>query len=584
MKALLIMVLAFAGYLVAYHTYGRFLARKIFKLNPKLHVPSERLCDDKDYVPTRRGILFGHHFTSIAGTGPIVGPAIGVIWGWLPALIWVLVGSVVMGAVHDFGTLVISLRNDGLSVSECSARFLGLRVRYIFFCIIFLELLIVVAIFGLVIAVIFKEFPAAVIPVWSQIPIAVGLGWAVYRKRWNVNLCTAIAVLFMYGTVLLGVNFPLTMPAVLGIPPTGVWTIMLLIYALIASLLPVTVLLQPRDYINAWQLVVAMGLLVLSVIAAACWGGLEMVAPAYNAHPEGAPSIVPFLFITIACGAISGFHSLVSSGTSSKQLANERDAQFVGYGSMLMEGGLAVLVLIAVAAGIGLGTQAADGTAIFGVNAWHEHYASWGGGKGLGDKIGPFVTGSANMMTSLGIPKSVGMALIGVFVASFAGTTLDTATRLQRYTLSELFVSIKNKPFIAKNCPDFFGLLAKPLTATLIAVVTAAWLAFSGGANGAGAMTLWPMFGGVNQLLAALGLLLLTAYLRKQGGRAYLISLFPCLFMLVITLWSVALNEMAFVKAGDQWLLAAINGCTLLLATWMTIEGFVPLFKCNFFK
>lgn len=559
MATILLMAATFLGYVVAYHTYGRFLGRRIFRLDPRAVPPSVQHHDGIDFVPTRKGVIFGHHYTSIAGTGPIVGPAIGIIWGWVPALLWVFLGSILMGAVHDLGAVVISMRSEGQSISECAARFLGRRVRYILFLIVFLGLMIVIAIFGVVIASVFNSFPEAVLSVWLQIPIAVWLGWGIYRRKLNVQLLTAVAVALMYSTILAGRFLPLRMPEVAGIPPTGVWTIVLLVYAFIASTLPVTTLLQPRDYINAWQLFVAMTLLVFGVVASGLGGGLHMVAPAFNPHPAGAPPIIPFLFITIACGAISGFHSLVSSGTTSKQVSSEKDALFVGYGSMLLEGALAVLVIIAVAAGIGMAYDTGS-TTLTGTAAWHHHYASWAASQGLGSKLNAVVIGSANMMESLHVPHALGLAIMGVFIASFAGTTLDTATRIQRYVIAEMATAAR------------LPLLANRYVATALAVGTAAWLAFSTGADGKGAMRLWPMFGATNQLLAALALLVVTCYLARQGGLRCLVTAIPCLFMLGVTVWAVVLNERSFVAARN-WPLASINGLALVLALWMVGEA-----------
>ena len=566
METILLMVGAFVGYLLAYHTYGRFLARKIFKLNPESVVPSHEFKDGKDYVPTRRGIIFGHHFTSIAGTGPIVGPAIGVIWGWVPAMIWIFVGSIVMGAVHDFGSLVLSLRNQGKSVSDIASDFIGPRVKYVFFLVVFFELLIVIAIFGLVIAVIFAMFPASVFPIWMEVPIAVALGWFIYKRGASVGISTFIAVFAMFATVVMGHWLPFSLPAVGPIAPTGLWTILLLIYAFIASTLPVTTLLQPRDYINAWQLAVAMTLLIIGVFVAGTTTDIEIVAPAFNPDPVGAPPVLPFLFITIACGAISGFHSLVSSGTSSKQLDNERDAQAIGYGSMLMEAALATLVIITVAAGIGMAYETADGTILTGTAAWNTHYESWAASTGLGSKINAMVIGSANLIACLGIPKSMAVIIMGVFVASFAGTTLDSATRIQRYIIMELATNIK-APALNRKYP-----------ATAFAVITAAILAFATGADGKGALTLWPLFGAVNQLLATLALLVLTLYLQRKGGFKYLITAVPLVFMTFMTMWSVCLNELNFLEQGN-WLLTLINGIILLLSVWVVVEGLLVFFR-----
>jgi len=564
MQTLLLMVLCFAAYIIAYYTYGKYLARKIFKLDPDRLPPSKQLHDGIDYVPSRKIVIFGHHFTSIAGTGPIVGPAIGVIWGWLPAILWVTIGCIFMGAVHDLGTLVVSLRNDGKSIADVADKYINRRVRFIFFAIVFLVLLIVIAIFGVVIAIVFAKFPSSVLAVWLQIPIAIALGWAVYKKNINIPLATVLAVLAMYATIWLGSIFKFTMPVIGTMPPTGSWTLILLIYAFIASTLPVTTLLQPRDYINAWQLFIMMILLAVSVAVVSFTKGLPLVAPAFNPSPAGAPPMMPFLFITIVCGAISGFHALVSSGTSPKQIEKETDALFVGFGSMLTEGALAVLIIICVAAGIGLAYKTSAGNILTGTAAWQQHYASWSGAQGLDTKITAVVFGAANIMDSIGIPNSVGFALMGVFIASFADTTLDTAARLQRYIVSELALSLKLPKFTNRY------------TATTFAVVTAAILAFATGANGQGAMILWPLFGAVNQLLAALALLVVTIYLKRKGGIKYLITLLPCLVMLVITIWAMVCNLKDFASTSKH-LLLVIGSIVLVLAAWMVIETAIIL-------
>lgn len=566
MDAILLMIIPFIGYIIAYNTYGKFLAKKIFNLKDDYRVPSEEFQDGTDFVPTKKGIIFGHHFTSIAGTGPIVGPAIGIIWGWVPAILWVFIGSIVMGAVHDFGSLVLSLRNQGQSISEITTKYIGKRVKYIFFLIVFFELLIVIAIFGLVIAIIFAMFPQSVFPVWMEIPIALFLGWLIYKKGGNIKLFTFIAVTIMYITVIMGHFLPFKMIPIAGIPTTGVWTIILLIYAFFASTLPVTTLLQPRDYINAWQLYIAMALLIIGILSSSLISNLKIIAPAFNLYPKGAPPLWPFLFITIACGAISGFHSLVSSGTSSKQVSKESDALFIGYGSMLMEAALATIVIIAVAAGIGMAYKSGEGNILTGTAAWNHHYSSWMASGGLKSKINAVVIGSANMIGAIGIPKTLGIIIMGVFIASFAGTTLDTATRIQRYIIAELFNDINIK------------FMTNRFVATAFAVITAAILAFSTGAHGKGALTLWPLFGAVNQLLAALALLLITIYLKRKSGFKYLITGIPCLFMLSMTIWSVIVNELNFFTK-QNWLLIIINGIIIILSIWMVIESFIVFLK-----
>jgi len=566
MDTLLLMLICGGGYLIAYHTYGRFLAKKIFRLNKDAVVPSVEFQDGIDYVPTRKGIIFGHHYTSIAGTGPIVGPAIGIIWGWLPAVLWVFLGCIFMGAVHDFGTLVVSMRNQGKSISEIAAKYVNIRVRFIFFAIVFLSLLIVIAIFGVVIAAVFTRFPSSVVPVWLQIPIAVALGSAIYKRGASIPVATAIAVVGMYLCIAVGSLVPVELGSVFGIPATGLWVIILLIYAWVASTLPVTTLLQPRDYINAWQLFIAMGLLASGTAAASLSGRLPLVAPAINESlPANTLPIWPFMFVVIACGAISGFHSLVASGTSPKQVAKEPDSLFVGYGSMLLEGTLAVLVIICVAAGIGMSLKLDDGTILTGTEAWQHQYSFWLGAKGLPDKIAPVVIGASNIMRTLGVPEAVGITLMGVFIASFAGTTLDTSVRIQRYVVSELATDLRI-PYLANRW-----------AATSFAVLTAAALAFATGADGKGAMKLWPLFGTSNQLLAALALLVVTLYLKRKGGLKFIITAVPCLIMLLITSWAMVENETIFFN-NKNWLLVTIGTGIFALALWMTVEAVAALF------
>ncbi len=549
-----------------YRLYGRFIGHKIFELTTKTKTPSMEYNDGIDYVPTKKEIIFGHHFTSIAGTGPIVGPAIAIIWGWLPALLWVFLGSIMMGAVHDFGSLIISMRNQGKSISEFTSKYINSRTRIFFFLIVFLALWIVIAVFGLVIAIIFHLYPKSVLAVWLQIPIAIFLGYMIYNKGHNVLVWSVLAVIALYLTMFGGSLLPLDMPALWGIPATGVWTIILLIYAYLASVLPVTTLLQPRDFINAFQLLIVMILLIGGALVSAVFGGMKIVAPAVQMTPAEAPPMWPFLFITIACGAISGFHSLVASGTSAKQVRSESDSLFVGYGSMLVEGALATLVIIAVAAGIGMGYQAVSGDMLFGNAAWNTHYASWTAAKGLGSKVGAFVVGSANMIAMLGVPKSLAVVIMGVFVATFAGTTLDTATRIQRYVVSELATDLR------------MNSLNNRYLATAVVVLTAALLAFANGADGKGALTLWPLFGAVNQTLAALALIIVTLYLRTRGGLKWIFGGLPAAFMSVMTLWATVIHQIEFINAKNL-LLTVINSFILIIVVWIMVEGILEFMR-----
>ena len=556
MKTVVLLIVAFAGYLVAYHTYGRFLARRIFQLRKETPPPSRTHRDGIDYVPTRRGIIFGHHYTSIAGLAPIVGPGIAIIWGWVPALIWIVFGSIFLGAVHDFGSLVVSMRAKGRSVGDLVSDLINPRVRQLFLLIIFFLLLIVIAIFALIIAILFGMYPQAVLPVWFEIPIAVWLGYMVYKRGKNHATFAIIAVALMYLTVIIGSYLPIKMPAMLGMSTIMVWMIILFIYSFIASSLPVQTLLQPRDYINAHQLFVVFGLLFIGAI----WAHPTVVAPALNLSPKGAPPIIPMLFVVIACGAISGFHSLVSSGTSCKQCSTETDAKFVGYGSMLMEGSLSVLVIVAVGAGIGLGLVVKGGEVLTGVAAFTHHYESWGAAAGLASNLDAIVQGMSNLLVSYGIPKKIAVTIMGVFIVSFGATTLDSATRIQRYIISELGASWKVKPMTGRY------------SATFIAVATAMILAFYSG-DGKGGMVLWPLFGATNQLLAGLSLMVLTIYLLRKK-RSIMSAVIPFIFMVVMDGWAMLINIRNFATTGKIFLLVlAIIIFGLLV--WMIAETLI---------
>ncbi len=593
MHPLLIALLAGVGFVVAYHTYGRWLGGKIFRLSANAVCPSRRLADGNDYVETAKSVVFGHHFASIAGTGPIVGPAVAIIWGWVPALLWVVFGSIFIGAVHDFGALVVSLRNNGQTVGDIAGRLLNRRVRVLFLCILFLALMIVLAIFGLVIASVFRMFPSAIVPCVIQVPIAVAIGAWLNRHGKSLLLPSVLALGLMYVTVIFGdVGFLHTLNTGMAQWSLLQWVVVLLLYSYVASVLPVWTLLQPRDYINSLQLISVLGLLVVGVVAATLMGGgsaaegvsFAMVAPAFNPTPAGAPAMFPFLFITIACGAISGFHCLVSSGTSSKQLATEPDARMVGYGAMLTEGFLATLVILACGAGIGLGLTEADGEMLTGVAAWTHHYGAWS--SGLGPALGAFVGGSANFLEALGIPAAVAVALMGVFVASFAGTTLDTACRLQRYIVQELANTVAPKADAA-GATDWLAPLRGKHGATIFAVLTAVVMAAipPTGAEwtlanaGRGGLILWPVFGATNQLLGGLSFLVIAFYLWRRGAPVWFL-VGPMILMLVLPAWAMILQ--AFVGESSwwvqqNWLLVGVALITLALEIWMVVEA-VQLF------
>jgi len=548
MNAVWITIAALGSFYMGYKVYAKFLAEKVFGVQPDRPTPAHELEDGTDYVPTDRKVLWGHHFTSIAGAAPIVGPAIGVIWGWVPAALWIVLGSIFMGAVHDFGALIVSVRHQGRSIGELTGSVVSKRSRLLFLLIILFLLWLVIAVFALIIGILFQHYPATVIPIWSQMLLAVFVGFGIYRLKWGVTVPGVVALGLIYFLIWLGTRYPVDLAA-LGVRPDRVlvtWIVIICLYALVASVLPVWVLLQPRDFINAEQLVVA--LIVL-------YGGLfltrpQIVAPALQLHPAGAPPLLPFLCITIACGAISGFHSLVSSGTSSKQLNRESDGRLVGYGGMIAEGILAFVALMACAAGFASR------------QAWHEHYVSWGAATGLWQKIGAFVSGGQVFLASLHIPPAVAETFMAVVLVSFAMTTIDTATRLQRYVIAELVGSLKP-----------LAPLGNKYAASLIAAGSALALALLKG-GGQGGMVLWPVFGATNQLLAALALTVLTLWLIKTG-RPCIYTLIPMIIMLLVTMSAMALKLRDFLtqEVGPDWLLAATSGAIMVLGGWLMVEA-----------
>ena len=634
MTTLLIAIAAMVGYLIAYHTYGRWLANKIFALDPQASVPSVELCDDRDFVPTDKSVLFGHHFTSIAGTGPIVGPAIAVMWGWLPALVWVLLGSILVGAVHDFGALVVSMRSKGQTVGDVAGRVINKRVRLLFLLILFMALTIVLAIFGLVIASVFKQYPASIVPCVVQIPIALAIGIWLHKNSVNLLIPSLLALVTMYVTLVFGnAGFLASINETMASWSVITWVFLLLAYSYAASVLPVWSLLQPRDYINSLQLITALGLVVVGLIVAGLIGGvsqqgaeripLEISAPMVRMNPPGnAPSVIPFLFITIACGACSGFHCLVSSGTSSKQIRCETDAQFVGYGSMLTEGFLATLVILACVAGLGLGTSNASGEWVTGEAAYLARYGSWDSASGLGAKVAAFVDGSSNFLQAMSIPASISVAIMGVLVASFAGTTLDTACRLQRYVIQELASTLSTTNLLRSNSQVTLNPLSwltnkhgATIFATSLALLIAslpagtpevglgeAWSGnisgeyltnhpdladtISGGGvqsvawwleefGGKGGLLLWPLFGATNQLLAGLAFLVIAFYLWRRNIPVWFIVI-PMLFMLTIPAWAMLKDIPRWMKSEDpNWLVITVGILTLALEAWMLVEAFM---------
>ncbi|MGC3872864.1 carbon starvation CstA family protein [Halomonas sp. GXIMD04776] len=524
MSAIVVLFIGLGAMALAYFVYSKFIAEKIYQLDPEFKTPAHEFEDGIDFVPTNRYVLWGHHFTSVAGAAPIVGPAIAVIWGWLPAFLWVVLGTIFFAGVHDSGAIWASVRNRAKSVGALTGDVVGKRARSLFMIVIFLVLLMVNAVFGVVIAGLLMKFPSAVVPVWGAIAVALVIGQLIYRRIIGLAMVSFIGVVALYGLIIIGPSVPLQMPdQVGGLSGNAVWILLLFAYAAVASLLPVWMLLQPRDYINGLQLFV--GLIIL-------YGALvllnpTLVAPMYNSNvPEGTPSIIPLLFVTIACGAISGFHGLVSSGTTSKQLNKETDARFVGYFGSVGEGMLALGAILAATAGF---ASLAD---------WNAMYDAFGKGG-----VNAFVEGGAYIISNgLGLPEATAATLLTVMAALFAGTTMDTGLRLQRYIFQE-WGEIYNQQW-----------MKKPAVATLLAVGSCLILAFGAGADGSGGLIIWPLFGTTNQLLAGLTLLVITVMLVRLR-RPMWFTLAPLLFLLVMTVLALLLQLRSFYEAGNYFLL-----------------------------
>ncbi len=562
MSSIVLVLVGLAVFYIGFRFYSKFIGHRIYGIQEEgLTMPSKELEDGIDFVPTKRHILFGHHFTSIAGAAPIIGPCVAAFWGWLPALVWILVGTIFMGAVHDFGALVTSVKEKGRSIADIASTTISKRVRLMFLVFVILLIWLVLAVFAMAIADLFVGIPASVIPINIEIIIAIILGFLLYKKKMDSLIPSLVALAILYLFVWVGTKAPVDFTTAMPVQSAkNLWIILLFGYSAIASLLPVWTLLQPRDYINSHQLFVGLGLLFLGIFVAQ-----PLVdAPALRSLSEpGVPGLFPLLFVTIACGAISGFHGLVASGTSSKQLEKLSDTRFVGYGGMIGEGTLALASTISAVAGISLVSQC-NLPAVGQVAdlSWAVYYDTWA--HASGNKATAFVLGGGALLKSLGIPVAMANTLMAVLVISFAATTLDTATRIQRFILNEFGAAASIKP------------LTNRYMATVAAVVPGILLAFWNVADpGTGAMrqagwVLWPIFGASNQMLAALTLMVLTLYY-WQKKKPILPLLIPMLFIMVVTFTALVANAIKFY--GQNGVLFSLTILLIGLIIWMAYEG-----------
>jgi carbon starvation protein len=541
-------------YFVGYRKWSKILAEKVFGLSADEIAPAHQFRDDVDFLPTNKHVLWGHHYTSISGAAPIIGPAVAIIWGWVPALLWVVFGSIFIGAAHDFGAMVLGARHQGRMVGDLAGDIIHPRARILFQIIIYFLIWIVLAVFATAIGVLFNKYPATVIPINFEILVAVLIGFLIYKKKVAILWPSIIALIALYAMVAVGIMTPISFdsealkPFLISGSPVVTWAILLLIYSAVASVLPVWVLLQPRDYINSHQLIVGLSFLVLGLLLLRP----EMTAPAFNPNPAGAPPLFPFIFVTIACGAVSGFHGLVASGTTAKQLDKVTDARAIGYGSMLGEGMLAVIATLAVAAGL---------------EDWNHAYGHWNG-SGIA-AIGHFVDGASTFLVGgFSMPLDWANALVAVLAISFAATSMDTGARVQRIVVTEFGKSLGLK------------FLENRYIATAFAIIPAVPLLLAGKAAWG---PLWMLFGTTNQLIAGMTFLVLFVYLYRSA-KPVLHYAIPMVLVVSVTTGAMIYNLVRWLgtmgsEGGAPVITVLIAALILFLEFWMIFEAAVVLKK-----
>lgn len=691
MLPLIAVLVCFLVYFLGYKFYSGYISKSIFDLKNGLNdTPAHKLNDGVDYLPTKPVVLFGHHYASIAGLAPVLGPAVAVIWGWLPAMLWVVFGSIFVGCVHDFGALVVSVRNQGKSIGQVAEDLLGHRARSLFHAIIFFLVSLAMGVFVLVLAEMFSadpkvelftslntadkiipsiknsrdqnvlkqpsslilkeeekqrasvnsashtvtkekksssvttskhksisdnvysnsidlkkkstltnstqaqnstitnsetanekvhdhpgeirteekpsirlrsHFPEAVIPSAVIMILAVIMGYLHYKKGMNLTPLTVFSVFGTLGSMILGMQDSVLswtgLNHVETSPSTGTWKYILLFYAFLASVTPVWLLLQSRDYINSFLLYLGIVLIYLGFFT----GGILQNFHSFNAEVIRTTTIgldlIPFVFITIACGAVSGFHALVSSGTTAKQLDKETDARPIGYGGMIGESLLGLSAVIACTIGF---TSSEE---------WSGFYRSWSGIQGLAPQVGAYIYGTGRFLLQIGIPETFGQGFIALIVISFALTSLDSATRLLRYNIEEIAESTR-----ISWIQTFVG---NRYVSSLIACIAIGFFAFleieQDGKKKPAGLALWKLFGTTNQLLAGLALLVVTIFLLKLKKKIK-VSFIPMLFVLSVTLWAMIKNFLDFLTGpSPNLLLATVGGTLIFLTLWLLLEA-----------
>ena len=562
MNTLVVSIAILAWFVLAYIFYGRFISGNLAKPDNNNPTPAHQLNDGLDYSPSKRRFLWGNHFASIAGAGPIIGPIMAISYfGWGPTILWVALGAVFIGAVHDYLALMMSVRHQGRGISELASLTAGRGTAAALAVMLYFVLVLLIAVFMVSVAHALISMPALVIPTFGLIGVAVLLGLAL--ERWHVPelIASPLAVFLAYFLIWVGYHLPVSLPAFLGEQGVmAVWLVVLAAYCLLASVAPMWLLLKPRDFISGIKLAVGMLLGFAAIV---------VVQPVINA-PFGEGAFVdhgkplwPILFILVACGAVSGFHAIVSTGTTARQLNKETDGRPIAFGGMLMEGALAVLVIMVVSAGLKWGAAPAG---LSGAEA--NQYFATALGKGW---IVAFGTGFGRVVSGLEIPvltAGVAALLGAVMVKSFILTTLDAGTRLARFLVNES---------VGKKVPALNGLWFSSAVVLVPAFVLALTNTYS---------QVWKLFGAANQLIAAVALLTITALLAAQSiARRY--TLAPAVFMLVTStaalLWEMFDPQTGyFTSAKQDWYLGVIAGLLVLLElvvvykSWRAIQAAVP--------
>ena len=554
--------LLFFGF--GYKYYASFIAKKIYSLDEFTgSVPSKEFEDGIDFVPTPKGILLGHHFTSIAGAAPIIGPCIAAYWGWLPAFLWIVFGAIFIGGIHDFGSLVISVREKGNTIADITGIIINEKVKAIFLFFVMMLSWLVMAVFSMAIAGLFVSMPTAVLPINIEIVISIFFGFLLYKKNNKPFIISVAGLILLYLFVYVGSYIPLSFGSY-GIDKSSqitIWILLLFIYSAIASLLPVWLLLQPRDYLNSHQLMVGLFLIYAGIFIAQP----SIEAPMIRSSENDGPSLFPLLFVTVACGAVSGFHGLIASGTTSKQISDMKHTKLIGYGSMLGEGTLALASTIAAVAGISLVKNCSlPSIGYVGNLSWNIYYDTWA--HAATNKATAFVLGGGALIESLGISAILSQTITAVLVISFAATTLDTATRVQRFIINEVGKSAK------------IEVLSNRYFSTILAILPALLLTLGNivdpisGQKIKLGWALWPIFGASNQMLASLILMLLSIYFWKKNKPIYPLFI-PFVFITITTFTSLLFNAILFIQHGNYFLLA-VEIVLIFFLFWVLFEGF----------